>query len=366
MSDYYSRLGVDKQANDNEIKKAYRKKAQEFHPDKNPNDKEAEQKFKDVQEAYEVLSHKQKRSQYDQFGSRGGFPGGTDGHGGFDSNQFGGFADIFESFFGGAQRQGTKRKAGPKRGGDIEVNIDIKFEEAIFGTTTHLEITKPEACDHCEATGAEPGTKIIKCSECGGSGQVRTSRQTILGQISSVHVCPQCLGRGEFPEKKCSQCNGQTRVQKKGEVSVKIPKGIENGTSIRLKEKGSAGALGGTYGDLFIHVRVMEHPKFSREGMTIYSAESIHLLQAVLGAKIQVDTVHGKTELKIPAGTQNGSEFVLKEKGAPSIRNEKLGDHKIMIRVEIPKKLSRKEKELYEQLANEGKINVNNGGFSLF
>jgi molecular chaperone DnaJ len=374
MADLYSALGVKKDATDADIKGAYRKKAQEFHPDKNPGDKAAEQKFKDVQEAYEVLSDKQKRSQYDQFGSAGpggaGFGGGggfgTGGAQGFDPSQFGGFADIFESFFGGnggGRGQRGPKKPGPTRGADIEAEVQIQFEEAVFGAVKHLEITKPEVCDHCKGAGNEPGTGVKKCDECGGSGQVRKTRQTILGQVSSVHLCPQCRGAGEIPDKKCTKCDGQTRVREKQEVSVKIPKGIEDGTTIRLKEKGAAGVKGGAHGDLFLHIRVLPHQKFSREGRTIYSVEEIHLLQAVLGATLKVDTIHGKEELKIPSGTQSGTEFNLKGKGAPSLRTEKLGDHKVTVSVKVPEKLSKAEKEMYGKLAAEGKIDVKEGGF---
>jgi len=378
MSDLYSTLGLGKTATDADIKRAYRKKAQEFHPDKNPGNKEAEKKFKEVQEAYEVLSDKQKRTQYDQYGSTGG--GGTGGGGyyqqggaqGFDPNQFGGFADIFESFFGegGGFGFGGKtsrsKKTGPTQGKDIETEIQIKFEEAVFGVSKRLEITKPEVCEHCKGAGNEPGTSVKTCGQCNGQGQVRSTRQTILGAISSVHVCPQCQGRGELPDQLCTKCSGQTRVKVTQEVSVQIPKGIEDGTTIKLKSKGAAGTFGGAYGDLYLHISVAPHPKFSREDRTIFSSESIPLVQAVMGATIKVDTIHGKETLKVPAGTQDGTELTLKGKGSPSLRSESLGDHKVTIHVKIPEKLSRKEKELYEQLAAEAGVEVNKSGFGLF
>lgn len=378
MADYYSILGVNKNASEAEIKKAYRKKAQEHHPDKNPGNKEAEAQFKAVQEAYEVLSDPQKRARFDQFGSAEagfggqGFGGGGFGGGNFDPNGFNGFADIFESFFGGGfGEQGfgggraQAQKKGPSRGKDIEASITIKFEEAVFGTVQHLEITKPEVCKHCSGKGNEPGTAVKSCEQCGGKGQVRVNRQTILGQISTVQTCNKCDGRGEIPEKECSVCKGQTRVKEKQEVSVTIPKGIEDGTTIRLKGRGAAGLFGGAYGDLFLHITVSSHPKFSRDGTTLFSTESIPLPLAVLGGTIKVDTIHGKANLKVPAGTQSGTQFTIKEKGAPSLRSEAVGDHKVTLQVKIPEKLSRKEKELYEELAKEGGVELSKG-FGLF
>lgn len=365
MSDYYSTLGVEKTANDTDIKKAYRKLAQKYHPDKNPGDSSAEAKFKEVQEAYEVLSDKQKRGQYDQFGKAGprGFPGGGAG---FDASQFGGFADIFESFFGGSGGGGHRasKKQGPVRGGDIETEIQIKFEEAVFGCVKHLEITKPETCEDCNGTGAEPGHDVIKCVDCNGAGQVRTTRQTILGNISSVHACPKCQGRGEVPEKTCSTCRGQMRTSQTKEVTIKVPAGIEDGARVRLRGKGSAGIFGGPHGDLFLYVRVTDHPKFTRDGHSIYASEHIHLLQAVLGTTVEVDTIHGKESLKIPAGTQNGTTFTLKSKGSSTLRSEKLGDHFVTISVDVPKKLTKKEKESYRKLAEDGGIEIKEtGGF---
>lgn len=363
MTNLYDVLGLEKSATDADIKKAYRKKAQQYHPDKNPGDTAAEQKFKEVQEAYEVLSDKQKRSQYDQFGSVGGNPfGGATGSYGDFQGGFGNFADIFESFFGGGggfpgQQQSGTRKQGPTRGRDIEARLEVSFEEAVFGTVKHLELTKPETCEPCGGSAVEPGSKLEKCGECGGSGQVRQTRQTILGQISSVQACPKCLGRGEYPEVVCKTCNGETRVSKTQEVSIKIPKGIESGTTIRLQNKGAAGAYGGPHGDLFLHVTVAEHPRFQRDATTIYSAESVHALLGVLGGTIKVETVHGKAELKVPAGTQSGTTFTIRGQGAPSLRNEKLGNHEVTIHLRTPEKLSKKEKELYEELAKEAGLN---------
>ncbi len=372
MDDLYSTLGVGKGATEGEIKKAYRKKAQEFHPDKNPNNKEAEKKFKSVQEAYEILSDPQKRANYDRFGSAGASQRGAQGggfgfngaQGGFNPNDFAGFADIFESFFGENMRgEEQTAKAGPIRGNDIQVQVDIKFEEAIFGVEKYLEITKPETCKKCAGKGNEPGTSVKKCGQCNGQGQVRVTRQTILGKMSSVHLCPTCQGTGEIPEKLCIECRGQMRTKQTEEVTVKIPKGIEDGTSIKIKEKGSAGVRGGKHGDLYVHVRVFAHKKFLRDGPNIHSSEDIHVLQAILGANIKVETVHGKVDLKIPAGIQSGTELSIKGKGAPNIRSDKMGDHILKVNVKIPEKLTKKERELFENLAKESKVNVKSEGF---
>ncbi len=373
MEDLYTTLGINKGATESEIKKAYRKKAQEFHPDKNPDNKDAEKKFKAVQEAYETISDPQKRANYDRFGSTGSSQSGPQGggfgfngaQGGFNPNDFGGFADIFESFFGENMggRQEQPQKAGPMRGNDIQVQVDIKFEEAIFGTDKYLEISKPETCQKCTGKGNEPGTAIKKCGQCNGQGQVRVTRQTILGKMSSVHLCPSCQGTGEIPEKLCSECRGQMRTKQTEEVTVKIPKGIEDGTSIKIKEKGSAGIRGGKHGDLYVHVRVFAHKNFLRDGANIHSEENIHVLQAILGANVKVETVHGKVDLKIPAGIQSGTELSIKGKGAPSIRSDKMGDHILRVNVKIPEKLNKKERELFEALAKESKVNVKAEGF---
>jgi molecular chaperone DnaJ len=366
MHDHYSVLGVEKNASEADIKKAYRKKAHEHHPDKNPGNAGAEKKFKEVQEAYDVLSNPQKRSRYDQFGNAGpdmNFGGGNGG-GGFDMGDLGGFADIFENFFGQGMGGQTKgKKAGPVRGSDIETVIEIKFEEAVFGTDKLLEVLKPETCKRCEGKGNEPGTSIKRCPECNGQGQVRVTRQTILGQISSVHACPTCHGAGELAEKLCKECNGQMRTKQRQEIKVKIPKGIEDGSTIRLKEKGSAGIREGKHGDLFIHIRVLPHKKFKRTGGDIFSEETIHLLEAVLGSTIKVDTIHGKVDLKVPSGTQSATTLTLKGKGSPSVKSEKFGDHFVTIKVKVPEKLSRKEKELYEELAKESGVQIKNEGF---
>jgi molecular chaperone DnaJ len=364
--DYYIILGVERGASDMDIKKAYRRLAQKYHPDKNKGDKDAESKFKEANQAYETLSDKQKRSFYDQFGTTqgagGGGSSGFDGfsQGGFSSQGFdfsnfgGGFADIFETFFGGGGggRSGSKKR-GPVRGEDIEAKIKIKFEESVTGTERDLEITKADTCNNCHGTGAEPGSKIITCASCGGTGQIREIRQTLLGQMATSRTCDNCRGEGRIPERKCSVCHGTTRVRKTDRVKVKIPAGISNESTIRLSGKGEAGVNGGQYGDLYLHITVEPSRDFVRSGNDIHSEQKIHLIQGVLGDDIKIKTIYGEVVLKVPAGTQSGKIFKLKDYGMPKLNSDLKGDHYLKIILETPAKLSRKEKELYAQLAKE-------------
>jgi len=372
--DLYDILGVSKGANDQEIKKAYRRLALQFHPDKNKGNKEAEAKFKEINQAYEVLSDKQKRAQYDQFGSAGGGAqgfGGWDGAGGsqgfnssnFDFSQFndmGGFSDIFETFFGqqtGRTRGGKKR--GPTPGEHIEFEMNITFEEAVFGTEKELLVEKTSSCDRCTGTGAEPGSKSITCPLCKGTGEIRAIRQTLFGQMATSQICPDCYGEGHVHEKKCTLCQGTTRIRKNEKVRIKIPAGVDNGSTIRVTGKGEAGMYAGTPGDLYVHIRVVagaSTKKFVRNQYDIHTATNIHLVQAVLGDEIQVETIHGKVGLKIPAGTQSGKVFKLKGYGVQKLKSDEKGDHFVKINVEVPSRLSRKEKELYAQLAEEAGI----------
>ena len=363
--DLYEILGVSKGADDKEIKSAYRKLALKWHPDKHKGDKESETKFKEINQAYEVLSDKQKRQQYDTIGSTGG-PGGGFGDGGFDFSGFsgggaGGFADIFEQFFGGAAGGGNgrgPRKQGPMRGNDIEAGISIGFEEAAFGTEKQLEITKLDVCDKCSGEGAEPGSSIVTCTTCSGSGEIRSVRNTILGQVSTSRICDRCNGVGKIPEKVCSKCEGRKRVRAKQRVKVKIPAGVDNGSTVRLSGKGEGGLNGGPYGDLYIRLSVKAHEKFVRSGADVHSEVHIHALQAILGDEVEVETVHGKEKIKIPAGTMDGKVFKIKNKGIEKLGTTGHGDHMAKIRVEIPQKLSKKEKELYAELADEAGLKI--------
>lgn len=370
--DLYEILGLKKDATDADIKSAYRKLALKWHPDKHKGEKDAETKFKEINQAYEILSDNQKRQQYDTFGSSGGaqgFPGGAQGFdfSGFSGGGASGFADIFESFFGGSGFPGggggdSRKKGGPVRGNDIEASIRITFEEAVFGCEKELEITKSDVCDHCKGEGAEPGTNIVTCKTCGGTGEIRSVRNTILGQMTTSRTCSECAGTGKVPEKKCSSCHGTTRVRSKERVKIKIPAGVDNGSTIRLSGKGEGGIKAGPSGDLYINLQVSASDRFVRSGSDIHSELHIPLVQAVLGAEVNVDTLHGVQKVKIPAGTEEGKVFKLSGKGVAKLGGSSIGDHLVKIRLEIPQKLSKKEKELYVQLAEEAGIDVKKGG----
>ncbi len=373
QKDLYEILGIARGADDKAIKAAYRKMALEWHPDKHKGDKAAEEKFKEINQAYEVLSDKQKRQQYDTFGStggQGGFPGGGgQGFGGFDFSGFsggggGGFADIFESFFGGSGGGGgrAKPRSQSRRGNDIEANIRIGFEEAIFGAEKELEITKPDVCGNCEGKGHEKDAKIVSCGTCQGTGEIREIRQTLLGQMSTSRLCDMCNGEGRVPDKKCGVCHGTARVRMKQRVKVKIPAGVDNGSTIRLSGKGEGGVKGGSAGDLYIVLSVEPSKRFVRSGADIHSVIEIPVVQAVLGGEVKVETLHGAEVIKLPAGTEDGKVFKLADHGAPFLNREGRGDHLAKVKVVIPDKLSKREKELYLELAQESGIEVKKGG----
>ncbi|HUD03274.1 MAG TPA: molecular chaperone DnaJ [Patescibacteria group bacterium] len=354
--DYYEILGVGKDASADEIKKAFRRLAVLHHPDKEGGD---ETKFKEINEAYEVLKDSEKRKRYDQFGHAGvGGNGGPSGAGGFDFNNFGGFqgqninfdfgdmglGDIFGSFFGGGQRQQQRSR----RGRDIETVIDLSFEEAVFGVEKSLKLNIEAECDHCKSSGVEPGYELVTCDTCKGSGQVVSVTRTIFGNIQQQSVCPTCHGTGKKPEKNCSVCSGKGVKRKDVTVELKIPAGIDDGATIRLREHGEA-ILNGPKGDLYVHVRVRPHKKFTREGVLILSHEGIDMVTAVLGGEIKVDTVDGPIKMKVPAGTQSGSDFKLSGHGVPHLKGEGRGAHIVTLEVEIPQKLSKHQKELLEE-----------------
>ncbi|MEI7690518.1 MAG: molecular chaperone DnaJ [bacterium] len=358
--DYYEALGVSKNATNDELKKAYRKLALKYHPDKGGS-KEDETKFKEINEAYSVLSDGEKRKAYDQFGhsgpygsgaSNGGFNQQYQQYGGFngqnvniDFGDLGGFGDIFETFFGGG-KAGSKRK---KRGADIEAEIRLDFSEAVFGVEKDFKLLKMNQCDRCKGEGSDPGTSQKTCPTCHGNGQVSTQARTVFGTFAQTAVCPECQGVGKVPEKKCSKCDGKGRIKEQVSVKVKIPAGIDNGQSIRLDGKGEAAEKGGTPGDLYLHVRVNTDKRFERNGFNILSEAEITFPQAALGTTVEVETIDGNVKLKIPAGTQSGRMFKLSERGVPRINSRNRGDHLVTVIVKTPTSLSRKQKKLLEE-----------------
>ena len=356
--DYYDVLGVDKSADATAIKKAYRKLAMKYHPDKNPGDKEAEEKFKEINEAYEVLSDETKRRNYDQFGHEGVNGQGFGGAGGFGGQGFGGFddifGDIFGDMFGGGFSGGSRqRRRGPERGADIKQRVNISFEEAAFGKKVQVKINRSEECDQCHGSGAKPGTSKKTCPTCHGSGQVQSVQRTPFGNIASTRTCSTCNGEGEVIDSPCSKCHGKGSIRKTKTIEVDIPAGIDNGQMIKLGGQGELGTRGGPRGDLYIEVNVQSHPLFTRDGYDVYLEMPITFAQATLGDKIQVPTLDGKVEYEVPEGTQTGTVFRLKGKGIPKLKSNVRGDQYDKVTVEIPKKLNEKQKELVREFAKE-------------
>ena len=353
--DYYEVLGVQKSATAEEIKKAYRKAAMKYHPDRNPGDKEAEAKFKEVGEAYEVLSDDGKRQRYDQFGFAGVDPNYGAGAGGYGGSGFGGFGgfgdfgDIFSEFFGGGSARGQSQNA-PRRGENIMTSLELTFEEAAFGCEKEVATPRIENCSACNGSGSADGV-IETCSQCRGSGQVRTVQNFMGMQMQSTVACPQCSGRGKIIKNPCTTCKGKGKVRRTNKVKVKIPAGVDAGQSVRVRSEGSVGVNGGPNGDLLVEVYIKRHPIFSRENRDVLCEVPISFTQAALGAKILVPTLDGKIEYEIPEGTQTGKEFVLREKGIPEVNNpRRRGNHRFTVVVETPTKLTKEQKELLRQL----------------
>lgn len=356
--DYYDVLGVGKTASTDEIKKAFRRLAVQYHPDKEGGN---EEKFKEINEAYEVLSNPEKRKRYDQFGHAGvgssaasdGF-GGFQGFGGFGQGQevhfdFGdlGLGDIFEGLFGGSNRRTNSHRQ--QRGRDVETQLEITFEQAVFGTEVDLDLNLEDICEHCKGTTVEPGYKLKECPTCKGSGQVVNVTRTIFGNIQQASVCPNCKGTGKVPEKVCSVCHGKGTQKKRQDITMKVPAGIDDGATIRLREQGEAIA-NGPKGDLYVNIRVKPHKKFTRESDIILSEELVGMVDAALGTTIEVNTVDGPIKMKIPAGTQSGTDFKLSGHGVPHIKSAIRGPHIVTVRVETPTRLNKKQQELLEQL----------------
>lgn len=348
--DYYEILGIGKDASPDEIKKAFRRAAIQYHPDKQGGD---EEKFKEVNEAYEVLKDSAKRQRYDQFGHAGvggasgggnpfeGFGGGQNVH--FDFGDLG-LGDIFESFFGGGGQQGQQRQA---RGRDVEARVEVSFEDAVFGTEVSVHLNVDDVCEHCKGTTAEPGHELKTCATCNGSGQVVSQVRTVFGNIQQASICPTCKGAGKVPEKICTVCHGKGTQRRAQDVKLKIPAGIDDGATIRLREHGEAIA-NGPKGDLYVNVRVKPHKHFTREGDLILSEEHVSMIDAALGTEIDVATVDGPIRMKIPAGTQSGTDFKLSNHGVPHLRGTTRGAHIVTIVVDTPTKLSKQQKELLE------------------
>ncbi|WP_085508918.1 molecular chaperone DnaJ [Thalassobacillus devorans] len=344
--DYYDVLGVGKDASKDEIKKSYRKLARKYHPDVS-DEPDAADKFKEVKEAYEVLSDQQKRAQYDQFGHAG--PQGQGGFGGFGggAEDFGGFGDIFDMFFGGGGRR--RDPNAPRKGADLQYTMTLGFEEAIFGKEADIEIPKEEECETCDGSGAKPGTSPETCPHCKGSGQLNEEQNTPFGRVVNRRVCHYCQGSGKIVKEKCNTCGGSGNVTKRKKIHVSIPAGIDDGMQIRVAGQGESGANGGPAGDLFVVVRVESHEFFEREGDHIFCELPVTFAQAALGDELEVPTVHGRVKLKVPAGTQTGKTFRLKGKGAPNVRGHGHGDQHVKIRVVTPQNLTERQKELIRE-----------------
>ncbi|MCA1057996.1 molecular chaperone DnaJ [Rossellomorea aquimaris] len=347
--DYYEVLGVGKDASKDEMKKAYRKLSKKYHPDINK-EADADEKFKEISEAYEVLSDDQKRAQYDRFGHTDpnqGFGGGAD----FGGGGFGGFEDIFNTFFGGGGGRRRDPNA-PRQGADLQYTMSLTFEEAVFGKETEIEIPREEECDTCHGSGAKPGTKVNTCSHCNGSGQLNVEQNTPFGRIVNRRVCHYCNGTGKQIKEKCSTCGGAGKVQKRRKISVKIPAGIDDGQQLRVTGQGEPGINGGPAGDLYVVFHVRAHDFFERNGDDIYCEMPVTFAQAALGDEIEVPTLHGKVKLKVPAGTQTSTRFRLKGKGVPNVRGYGTGDQHVQVKVVTPSKLTDKQKQLLREFAD--------------
>lgn len=362
--DYYEVLGLSKGASDDEIKKAYRKLSKKYHPDINK-EADADEKFKEVSEAYEVLSDAQKRAAYDQYGhagtdpSYGGGAGGFGGFGGggFSGGGFGGFEDIFDSFFGGSGRSADP--TAPRQGADLQYTIKLKFEEAIFGIEKEIKYNREDICTTCHGNGAKPGTQPETCSKCHGSGSINVERQTPLGRVMSRQTCDVCHGTGKEIKEPCPTCHGSGHEKKMHTVKVNVPAGVEDGQQMRLSNQGEAGINGGPYGDLYVVFNVQDSNLFDRDGSEIYYNLPLSFVQAALGDEVKVPTVHGDVKLKIPAGTQTDTNFRLRGKGAPRLRGGSNGDQHVKVKLITPKNLNEEQREALHAFAKAGGEDIN-------
>ncbi|MEM8503154.1 MAG: molecular chaperone DnaJ [Cyanobacteria bacterium P01_D01_bin.1] len=351
--DYYETLGVSRSAEPDEIKRAYRKLARKYHPDVNK-DPGAEETFKEVSRAYEVLSEPEVRARYDRFGEAGVGGAASAGAGGFqDFQDMGGFADIFESFFNGFSGQpGQQRRRGPMRGDDLRLNLKLDFKEAVFGGEKEIRISHLETCTTCNGSGAKPGTRPRTCTTCGGTGQVRRATRTPFGIFNQVSVCPTCNGSGEVVEDRCETCGGSGQKQTNKKLKITVPAGVENGTRLRVSGEGDSGKRNGPAGDLYVYLVVNEESKFRRDGIDIHSDLNVSYLQAILGCELEVETVDGKVAMQVPSGTQPGTVLSLDGRGVPRLGNPvSRGKHLITVKVDIPTRVRAEERELLTQLA---------------
>lgn len=350
--DYYEVLGVDKNASDADIKKAFRKLARKYHPDVNPGDKDAEAKFKEINEAYDVLSNAEKRQQYDQFGhdapNFGGFGGGGFSGGFSGGADFGDLGDIFNMFFGGG---GGAQANGPRQGNDLRYDLTLSFEEAVFGCKKTITVDRWVTCTTCGGSGAKPGTSAETCSHCHGTGRVTSMQQTPFGRMQSQTTCPECGGTGKVIKEKCPDCGGTGRRRESKTLEVNIPEGVDNGTCLRMAGEGEAGENGGPSGDLYIYIRVRPHEFFVRDDTDIYMEQRINVAQAALGDEIEVPTLEGRIKFSIPAGVQSGARFRLKGKGVKGMRGYGKGDQYVTVIVETPKTLTDEQRELFQKLS---------------
>lgn len=350
LKDYYEILGVEKDSTEDDIKRAYRKLAKKYHPDLNPNNSEAEHNFKEINSAYEVLSDADKRERYDRFG-----PEGVNGQGG--GQGFGGFGDIFEDIFdifgGGFGGQTQSRRTGPQRGSDLRYNLTIEFEEAIFGVEKEIQVRRTEGCSTCHGTGAKPGTHKETCSTCRGTGQVRYSQQSPFGQMIRTATCNECGGSGEIIKEKCHTCHGSGTEIKDRKIKIKVPAGVNEDSIISIRGEGEGGLKGGPAGDLYIYISIKKDEIFKRDGNHIFLNIPISFTEAALGAEIEVPTLEGKEKYTIPEGTQTGTRFKMKGKGVPNLRNSGRGDLYFTVDINVPTKLTDKQREILKELARE-------------
>ncbi|HHT06382.1 MAG TPA: molecular chaperone DnaJ [Hydrogenispora sp.] len=348
--DYYEVLGVERGASEEEIKKAYRRLARKYHPDVNKDDPQAEEKFKEINEAHEVLSDPQKRAAYDRFGHAGTDPnfGAGAGAGGFGDFSFEGFGDIFDMFFGGG---GRRQRTGPQKGADLRYDLRIEFEEAAFGKETTIKVPRTELCSTCHGNRAKPGTPIKTCPNCGGSGQVHSVQNTMFGRFSTVRPCDRCQGEGKIIETPCPTCAGRGRLRQVRTIEITIPAGVDTGHRLRVAGEGEAGERGGPPGDLYVYITVKPHPLFKRTGNDLILEQKISFAQAALGATIEVPTLEGTATLKIPEGTQTGTLFRLRGKGVPHLRGSGRGDELVRVRIDVPTKLNQAQREAIRQVA---------------